>query len=127
MRFDEYRKYDAVALAALVAKGDVTAGELLDTRHRSRRASQSCDQCNRAHPVPARTRRRRRPSFQVDRCVAFPTCIKDLSIFEKDVPAGLGSALYVNFVPGSRQRLYRALQAGGARYHGPQYDAGAGT
>ena len=31
MRFDEYRSRDAVGLAALVAKGEVTAGELLDT------------------------------------------------------------------------------------------------
>jgi amidase len=30
MRFEEYRRYDAVALAGLVGKGDVTAGELLD-------------------------------------------------------------------------------------------------
>jgi Asp-tRNA(Asn)/Glu-tRNA(Gln) amidotransferase A subunit family amidase len=30
MRFDEYRAHDAVGLAALVAKGEVTAGELLD-------------------------------------------------------------------------------------------------
>ena len=30
MRFDEYRARDAVGLAALVAKGEVTAGELLD-------------------------------------------------------------------------------------------------
>jgi amidase len=30
MRFEEYRSYDAVALAGLVANGDVTAGELLE-------------------------------------------------------------------------------------------------
>src|SRR5881392_3030075 len=30
MRFDEYRSHDAVGLAALVAKGEVSAGELLD-------------------------------------------------------------------------------------------------
>ena len=30
MRFDEYRAHDAVGLAALVRKGEVTAGELLD-------------------------------------------------------------------------------------------------
>lgn len=31
MKFEEYRKYDATGLAALVAKGEVTAGELLET------------------------------------------------------------------------------------------------
>ena len=30
MRFEEYRQYDAVALAGLVGKGEVSAGELLD-------------------------------------------------------------------------------------------------
>ena len=30
MRFEEYRRYDAVALADLVGKGEVSAGELLD-------------------------------------------------------------------------------------------------
>jgi Asp-tRNA(Asn)/Glu-tRNA(Gln) amidotransferase A subunit family amidase len=31
MKFEEYRKHDAVGLAGLVAKGEVSAGELLDT------------------------------------------------------------------------------------------------
>ncbi|MFZ3006035.1 MAG: amidase family protein, partial [Phenylobacterium sp.] len=31
MKFDEYRQHDAVGLAGLVAKGEVTAGELLET------------------------------------------------------------------------------------------------
>ena len=31
MRFDEYRSHDAVGLAALVAKREVSADELLDT------------------------------------------------------------------------------------------------
>ena len=30
MRFDEYRRFDGLGLAALVRKGEVTAGELLD-------------------------------------------------------------------------------------------------
>jgi amidase len=30
MRFEEYRRFDAVALAGLVRKGEVSAGELLD-------------------------------------------------------------------------------------------------
>ena len=30
MRFEEYRRYDAVALAGLVGKGEVSAGELLN-------------------------------------------------------------------------------------------------
>jgi amidase len=30
VRFEEYRRFDAVALAGLVRKGEVSAGELLD-------------------------------------------------------------------------------------------------
>src|SRR2546423_9480459 len=30
MRFDEYRRHDATALAGLIAKGDVSAGEVLE-------------------------------------------------------------------------------------------------
>ena len=30
MRFEEYRRYDAVALAGLINKGELSAGELLD-------------------------------------------------------------------------------------------------
>ena len=30
MRFEEYRRYDAVALAGLLSKGELSAGELLD-------------------------------------------------------------------------------------------------
>jgi amidase len=31
MRFDEYRKHDAVSLAALIAKREVSAKEVLET------------------------------------------------------------------------------------------------
>ena len=31
MRFDEYRKYDAVSLAGLIAKREVSAEEVLET------------------------------------------------------------------------------------------------
>jgi hypothetical protein len=30
MRFEEYRRFDAVALAGLLKKGELSAGELLD-------------------------------------------------------------------------------------------------
>ena len=98
MRFDEYRKHDAVALAALVAKGEVTAGELLEI------AIARAEQVNPAINAIARTQYpRARAAVEAGLpdgpLRGVPYLIKDLSIFEKDVPAGLGSALYVNFVP----------------------------
>ena len=98
MRFDEYRKYDAVALAALVAKGDVTAGELLEL------AIARAEQVNPAINAIVRTQYPRARAAVTAKLPGgplrgVPYLLKDLSIFEKDVPAGLGSALYVNFVP----------------------------
>ena len=98
MRFDEYRKHDAVALAALVAKGEVTAGELLEI------AIARAEQVNSAINAIVRTQYpRARAAIAAGLpdgpLRGVPYLIKDLSIFEKGVPAGLGSALYVNFVP----------------------------
>src|SRR5579863_4450657 len=98
MRFDEYRKYDAVGLAALVAKGEVTAGELLEL------AIARADQVNPAINAIVRTQYPRARTAVAAGLPdgplrGVPYLLKDLSIFEKDVPAGLGSALYVNFVP----------------------------
>jgi Asp-tRNA(Asn)/Glu-tRNA(Gln) amidotransferase A subunit family amidase len=98
MRFDEYRKHDGIALAALVAKGDVTADELLDV------AIARAEQVNPSINAIARTQY---PRARADIEAGLPNgplrgvpyLIKDLSIFEKGVPAGLGSALYANFVP----------------------------
>ena len=41
MRFEEYRKHDAISLAELVAKGEVRAEEILETSDRTSRAGQS--------------------------------------------------------------------------------------
>ena len=73
MRFDEYRKHDAVALAALVAKGEVTAGELLEI------AIARAEQVNPAINAIVRTQypratRRSRRDFRTARCAAFLIC-----------------------------------------------------
>ena len=98
MRFDEYRKHDAVALAALVAKGDITAGELIEL------AIARAEQVNPAinaivHTQYPRARAAIAAGLPNGPLRGVPYLLKDLSIFEKGVPAGLGSALYGNFVP----------------------------
>jgi amidase len=98
MRFDEYRKYDGVALAALVARGEVTAGELLDIA--IARAAQVASAINAiARTQYPRARAAVEAGLPDGPLRGVPYLIKDLSIFEKGVPAGLGSALYAHFVP----------------------------
>ncbi len=126
MRFDEYRKYDAVGLAALVAKGEVTAGELLEL------AIARADQVNPAINAIVRTQYPRARTAVAAGLPdgplrGVPYLLKDLSIFEKDVPAGLGSALYVNFVPDHDSAYTERCKRAGTRYHGPHHDAGAWT
>ena len=98
MRFDEYRKHDAVALAALVAKGEVTAGELLEIGiARAKQVNPSINAI--ARTQYPRARAAIEAGLPDGPLRGVPYLIKDLSIFEKGVPAGLGSALYANFVP----------------------------
>ena len=98
MRFDEYVKHDAVALAALVARGEITASELLET------AIARAEQVNPAINAIARTQYPRARAAVAGGLPdgplrGVPFLIKDISVFEKGVPASLGSALYANFVP----------------------------
>ena len=111
MRFDEYRKYDAVALAALVAKGDVTAGELLEL------AIARAEQVNPAINAIVRTQYPRARAAVTAKLPGRPAwrslpAQRPLD-FREDYPAGLGKRALCQFRAGSRQRLYRALQAGG--------------
>jgi Asp-tRNA(Asn)/Glu-tRNA(Gln) amidotransferase A subunit family amidase len=98
MRFDEYRKLDGVALSALIAKGEVTAREVLDT------AIARADEVNPAiNAVVCKQYDRARATVAAGLphgpLTGVPFLIKDLSIYEKGVPASLGSRLYAGFVP----------------------------
>jgi amidase len=98
VRFDEYQRYDAVGLAALVAKREVTAHELLQI------AIARAEQVNPAINAIVRTQyARARGSIKAGLADGalrgVPFLIKDLAVFDKGIPASLGSALYANFVP----------------------------
>jgi amidase len=98
MRFDEYRKCDAVALAALLAKGEVTADELLDVAiARAEAVNPALNAIVR--PQIPRARAAIKAGLPDGPLRGVPFLIKDLGVFEKGVPAGLGSGLYLNFVP----------------------------
>jgi Asp-tRNA(Asn)/Glu-tRNA(Gln) amidotransferase A subunit family amidase len=98
MRFDEYRKFDGVALSNLIARGEVSAMEVLEVA--IARAEQVdpginaivCKQYDQARAAIA-------AGLPKGPLAGVPFLIKDLSIFEKGVPASLGSTLYAGFVP----------------------------
>ncbi len=97
MRFDEYRKHDATALAGLIAKREVSAVTCwkLRSRGRSRSIRPSTPSCT------SSTRKRARPwrpARRKGRWRACPICIKDLHFLETGEPARLGSSLFKDFV-----------------------------
>ena len=124
MRFDEYRKHDATALAGLdrQARGQRQATcWSLRSRGRSRSIRPSTPSCT------SSTKRRARPwraAPRKGRWPACPICIKDLA-FPRDGRAGAARQQPVQGFRGrSRQRLCGALQEGGAGHLRPHLDAG---
>jgi Asp-tRNA(Asn)/Glu-tRNA(Gln) amidotransferase A subunit family amidase len=97
MRFDEYRKHDATALAGLIAKHEVTASEVLEL------AIQRAEQVNPAinaivHKQYAQARKAVAAGLPDGPLKGVPYLIKDLGFFEKGEPATLGSSLFKDFV-----------------------------
>jgi hypothetical protein len=97
MRFEEYRHYDAVALAGLVGKGEVSAGELLDVA--IARAEAVNPKINAiVHKQYEQARATIGKGLLNGPLAGVPYLIKDLAIFEAGEPARLGSSLYADFI-----------------------------
>jgi Asp-tRNA(Asn)/Glu-tRNA(Gln) amidotransferase A subunit family amidase len=97
MRFDEYRKHDAVSLAELIAKRQVSAEEVLET------AIARAEQVNPAinaivHKQYEKARRAVAAGLPEGPLKGVPFLIKDLGFFETDEPATFGSRLFNDFV-----------------------------
>ena len=97
MRFEEYRKHDAVSLAALIAKRQVSAGEVLES------AIARAEQVNPAinaivHKECERARRAVAAGLPEGPLKGVPFLIKDLGFFETGEPATFGSRLFTDFV-----------------------------
>jgi Asp-tRNA(Asn)/Glu-tRNA(Gln) amidotransferase A subunit family amidase len=117
MRFDEYRRHDATALAGLIAKGDVSAREVLDA------AIARAEQVN-----PAINAIVRKQYDQARRAVAsglpngplkgVPYLIKDLGFLEKGEPATYGSSLFADFVADHDSAYVRRCKAAGLVFMG---------
>jgi amidase len=97
MRFDEYRRQDATALASLIAKKEVSAKEVLEA------AIARAEQVNPAinaivHKQYDRARSAVAQGLPSGPLNGVPFLIKDLGFFEKGEPATFGSSLFKDFV-----------------------------
>src|SRR5262252_9079881 len=97
MRFEEYRRCDAVALADLVSKGEVNAGELLDVAiARAEAVNPKINAIVHKQYERARTTVNKTPLNGP--LAGVPYLLKDLATFEAGEPARLGSNLYADFI-----------------------------
>jgi Asp-tRNA(Asn)/Glu-tRNA(Gln) amidotransferase A subunit family amidase len=111
MRFEEYRKHDAVSLAGLIAKRQVSAKEVLET------AIARAEQVN-----PAINAIAHQQYEQACKAVAagllegplkgVPYLIKDLGFFETGEPATFGSSLFKDFVADHERGVLGQPRAG---------------
>jgi len=97
MRFEEYRKHDAVSLAELIAKREVSAKEVLEA------AIARAEQVNPAinaivHKQYDQARRAISGGLPEGPLKGVPYLIKDLGFFETGEPATFGSRLFKDFV-----------------------------
>ena len=97
MRFEEYRKHDAISLAGLVAKREVDAREVLET------AIACAEQINPAinaivHKQYDQARKAVATGLPDGPLKGVPYLIKDLGFFETGEPATFGSRLFKDFI-----------------------------
>jgi amidase len=97
MRFEEYRKHDAISLAGLIARREVSAEEVLEA------AIARAEQVNTAinavvHKQYEQARRAVAAGLPDGPLKGVPYLIKDLGFFETGEPATFGSSLFKEFV-----------------------------
>ena len=97
MRFEEYRKHDAIALAGLIAKRQVSAEEVLEAA--VARAEQVNPVVNAiVHKQYEQARKAVAAGLPEGPLKGVPYLIKDLAFFETGEPATFGSSLFKDFV-----------------------------
>jgi Asp-tRNA(Asn)/Glu-tRNA(Gln) amidotransferase A subunit family amidase len=97
MRFDEYRKHDATALARLIGKGEVSAREVLEAAiARAEEVSPAINAI--VHKQYGQARKAVAAGLPDGPFKGVPYLIKDLGFFEPGEPATLGSSLFKDFV-----------------------------
>lgn len=97
MKFGDYRKFDAVGLAELVANGDVSADELLDCA--LERAGEVNPKINAIiRDLEGEARAAIRDGLPAGPFAGVPYPIKDISVHMKGVPTGAGSRVFKDFI-----------------------------
>ena len=97
MRFEEYRKHDAISLAELIAKREVSVEEVLET------AIARAEQVNPAinaivHKQYEQARKAVAAGLPDGPLKGVPYLIEDLGFLQTGEPATLGSTLFKDFV-----------------------------
>jgi Asp-tRNA(Asn)/Glu-tRNA(Gln) amidotransferase A subunit family amidase len=97
MRFEEYRKLDAISLAGLIAKRQVSAEEVLET------AIARAEQVNPAinaivHKQYEQARKTVAAGLPEGPLKGVPYLLKDLAFFKTGEPVSFGSSLFKDFV-----------------------------
>src|SRR5260370_11498799 len=106
MRFEEYRQHDAVSLAGLIAKRQVSAEEVLET------AIARAEHVNPAinaivHKQYEQARKAVAAGLPGGPLEGVPYLVKDLGFLETCEPGPFGSSLFKEFVAG-HETAYRA-------------------
>src|SRR5215472_10337534 len=97
MRFEEYRQHDALSLAELVTKREVSAEEVLEAA--IARAEQINPTINAiVHEQYEQARKAVAAGLPEGPLKGVPYLIKDLGFFETGEPATYGSSLFKDFV-----------------------------
>jgi len=97
MKFADYRKYDAIGLAALIVKREVSAREVLETA--IARAEQVNPSINAIiHKQYEQAGRAVTHGLSQGPLCGVPFLIKDLAFFEPGEPATFGSSLFRDYV-----------------------------
>jgi amidase len=98
MRFEEYRKHDAISLAGLIAKNEISAEEVLETA--IARAEQVNPVINAiVHKQYEQARKAIAAGLPQGPLKGVPFLLKDLGYFEAGEPTTFGSSLFKDFVP----------------------------
>jgi amidase len=117
MKFEEYRKHDAVSLAGLIAKRQVSAEEVLET------AIARAEQVNPAinaivHKQYEQARRAIAAGLPEGPLKGVPFLIKDLGFFETGAPATFGSSLFKDFIADHDTAYVRRCKKSGLVFMG---------
>lgn len=128
--FSEYSQYDAVGLAELIRKGDVTADEVLEVAlTRMRQVQPELNAV--VHEMESEARQALEQGVPDGPFAGVPFMLKDLNILYAGVPTRNGSRFYVDFVPDHDSELVVRYKRAGlvtiAKTNTPEFGLCAST